>query len=108
MQFINKHDVVVTSSKDSYIKLWDLTTGHCFKTITGHITEVNYINIFNFTCIKEYFKHLYVKSTLVNLFDVAKLCIALNQYFIYCVFRGTGFCENHLKHYVHNFYIFFF
>lgn len=90
MQFINKHDVVVTSSKDSYIKLWDLTTGHCFKTITGHITEVNYINIFNFTHIKKCLKNLYVKNTLVHLFNIAKSCIALNQHFIYCVFRGTS------------------
>jgi len=43
VQFINKHNLVVTSSKDTYIKFWDLTTGHCFKTLAGHITEVRFI-----------------------------------------------------------------
>lgn len=41
IKFINKHNIVVTSSKDTYIKFWDLTTGHCFKTLAGHITEVS-------------------------------------------------------------------
>lgn len=41
VQFMNKHNIVVTSSKDTYIKFWDLTTGHCFKTLAGHITEVS-------------------------------------------------------------------
>lgn len=43
VQFINKHNLVMTSSKDTYIKFWDLTTGHCFKTLAGHITEVRFI-----------------------------------------------------------------
>lgn len=37
---MTKHNIVLTSSKDTYIKFWDLTTGHCFKTLANHITEV--------------------------------------------------------------------
>lgn len=40
VQFINKFNIVATASKDTYIKFWDLTSGHCFKTLAGHITEV--------------------------------------------------------------------
>ena len=43
VQFITKHNIVVTSSKDTYMRFWDLTTGHCFKTLAGHITEVRFI-----------------------------------------------------------------
>lgn len=43
IKFMNKYNIVVTSSKDTYIKFWDLTTGHCFKTLAGHITEVSFI-----------------------------------------------------------------
>lgn len=28
------------SSKDTFIKFWDLDTQHCFKTVLGHRTEV--------------------------------------------------------------------
>ena len=26
--------------QDTHVKFWDLTTQHCFKTLTGHVTEV--------------------------------------------------------------------
>lgn len=32
--------VLVSSSRDSFVKFWDLTTQHCFKTLTGHKSEV--------------------------------------------------------------------
>lgn len=31
---------VVCSSKDSFVKWWDLDTQHCFKTVVGHRSEV--------------------------------------------------------------------
>lgn len=40
VQFLPDKDVLVSASKDTFIKLWDIATGHCFKTIAGHITEV--------------------------------------------------------------------
>ncbi|CAH1798542.1 unnamed protein product, partial [Owenia fusiformis] len=38
--FMQKHNILVTSSKDTFIKFWDLDTQHCFKTLVGHRTEV--------------------------------------------------------------------
>ncbi|KAF8341630.1 uncharacterized protein EI90DRAFT_3279024 [Cantharellus anzutake] len=31
---------VLTSSKDTYVKLWDLSTQHCIQTVVGHRSEV--------------------------------------------------------------------
>lgn len=31
---------VACSSKDSFVKWWDLDTQHCFKTVVGHRSEV--------------------------------------------------------------------
>lgn len=31
---------VARSSKDSFVKWWDLDTQHCFKTVVGHRSEV--------------------------------------------------------------------
>ena len=33
-------NLLVSSSKDTFIKFWDLSNQHCFKTITGHVTEI--------------------------------------------------------------------
>ena len=33
-------NVVVSCSKDTFVKFWDLTTQHCFKTLTGHLGEI--------------------------------------------------------------------
>jgi U3 small nucleolar RNA-associated protein 12 len=39
--FIRSHpNILVSSSKDTLVKFWDLETQHCFKTITGHRSEV--------------------------------------------------------------------
>ncbi|XP_072301134.1 WD repeat-containing protein 3 [Eucyclogobius newberryi] len=35
-----KKNLLVTSSKDSFVKWWDLDTQHCFKTMVGHRSEV--------------------------------------------------------------------
>ena len=32
--------VVLSCSKDTFVKVWDLSTQHCFKTMTGHLGEV--------------------------------------------------------------------
>ena len=33
-------NVVISCSKDTFVKFWDLRTHHCFKTLTGHLAEV--------------------------------------------------------------------
>jgi len=32
--------LVICSSKDATVKLWDLDTQHCFATVVGHSREV--------------------------------------------------------------------
>lgn len=32
--------LLLYSSKDSFVKWWDLDTQHCFKTMVGHRSEV--------------------------------------------------------------------
>lgn len=39
--FMKTHNVLISSSKDTYIKLWDLDTAYCFDTIAAHVTEVS-------------------------------------------------------------------
>lgn len=34
------HNLLISSSKDTGIKFWDLDTNYCFKTLLGHRTEV--------------------------------------------------------------------
>lgn len=38
--FLEKYNVLVSGSKDTFVKFWDLDTNHCFKTLVGHRTEV--------------------------------------------------------------------
>jgi U3 small nucleolar RNA-associated protein 12 len=38
--FLKRYNVLVSGSKDAFVKFWDLDTSHCFKTIVGHRTEV--------------------------------------------------------------------
>uniref|UniRef100_A0A6P7H1M8 WD repeat-containing protein 3-like n=1 Tax=Diabrotica virgifera virgifera TaxID=50390 RepID=A0A6P7H1M8_DIAVI len=40
LQFMKGHPILISASKDSFVKFWDLETHHCFKTLTGHQTEV--------------------------------------------------------------------
>ena len=44
-----KDDVLVSSSKDTHIKFWDLSVQHCFKTMTDHLMEV-----WDFVLVKNY------------------------------------------------------
>lgn len=37
---MSKENVLISASRDSFVKFWDLSTQHCFKTLTGHQTEV--------------------------------------------------------------------
>lgn len=39
-RFVRAKNMMVTSSKDSNIKWWDLDVGHCFKTIHDHRARV--------------------------------------------------------------------
>lgn len=39
--FINGKNCIVSSSKDTFVKFWDIETKHCFKTLGGHQVEVN-------------------------------------------------------------------
>jgi U3 small nucleolar RNA-associated protein 12 len=36
----SRPNILVSSSKDTYVKFWDLSYQHCFKTLAGHVTEV--------------------------------------------------------------------
>lgn len=38
--FMTTRSVLISGSKDTFVKFWDLDTQHCFKTLTGHRTEV--------------------------------------------------------------------
>lgn len=38
--FMSTQNVLITSSKDTLVKFWDLDTQHCFKTLIGHRTEL--------------------------------------------------------------------
>ena len=37
--------VVLSCSKDTFVKVWDLSTQHCFKTMTGHLGEVGTLSV---------------------------------------------------------------
>lgn len=40
VRFLQSRNVLVTSCRDTFIKLWDLETNHCFRTLAGHRAEV--------------------------------------------------------------------
>lgn len=37
---MSQQSILISSSKDTFVKFWDLETQHCFKTLVGHPTEV--------------------------------------------------------------------
>ena len=43
--YLKEFNVLVSSSKDSFVKFWDLDTSHCFKTLVGHRSEVSKLNM---------------------------------------------------------------
>jgi len=38
--FIESKKLIVTSSKDALVKMWDSETQHCVQTLIGHQSEV--------------------------------------------------------------------
>ena len=38
--FMKNHNIIISSSKDTYVKFWDLDNEHNFKTLIGHRSEV--------------------------------------------------------------------
>lgn len=41
LQFMkDQPDILISSSRDTFVKFWDLQTQHCFKTLIGHRSEV--------------------------------------------------------------------
>ena len=40
--FLHDRNILVSSSKDTFVKFWDLDTTHCFKTLVGHRAEVRF------------------------------------------------------------------
>ena len=41
VEFMQQHSwILISASSDTFIKLWNLETQHCFRTIVGHRTEV--------------------------------------------------------------------
>lgn len=40
VKFLADRNIVVSSSKDTFVKFWDLDTQHNFKTLVGHRSEV--------------------------------------------------------------------
>jgi hypothetical protein len=39
-RFLHRADQLLTSSKDTLVKLWDLPTQHCVETLVAHRSEV--------------------------------------------------------------------
>lgn len=46
--FINSKNCAISTSKDTFVKFWDIETKHCFKTLGGHQTEV--VTIYFYIC----------------------------------------------------------
>lgn len=46
--FMKEHNIIISASKDTFVKFWDLDTEHNFKTLVGHKSEVSYLIIFLF------------------------------------------------------------
>lgn len=46
--FMKEHNIIISASKDTFVKFWDLDTEHNFKTLVGHKSEVSYLIMFLF------------------------------------------------------------
>lgn len=44
--FMKEHNIIISASKDTFVKFWDLDTEHNFKTLVGHKSEVSYLIVF--------------------------------------------------------------
>lgn len=38
---MKEHNIIISASKDMFVKFWDLDTEHNFKTLVGHKSEVS-------------------------------------------------------------------
>ena len=43
---MNDDGMFSNSSKDTFVKLWDLDTYHCFQTVVGHKSEVTEVFVY--------------------------------------------------------------
>jgi len=41
--FMKEHNIIISASKVTFVKFWDLDTEHNFKTLVGHKSEVSLI-----------------------------------------------------------------
>lgn len=48
LAFMKEHSIIISASKDTFVKFWDLDTEHNFKTLVGHKSEVSYFIMFLF------------------------------------------------------------
>lgn len=60
---MKEHNILISSSKDTYVKFWDLDTEHNFKTLVGHRSEVSYSIIALYFLVILF---LLVKQILIN------------------------------------------
>lgn len=37
---MSEHNIIISASKDTLVKFWDLDTEHNFRTLVGHRSEV--------------------------------------------------------------------
>lgn len=38
---MSDYNIIISASKDTFVKFWDLDTEHNFRTLVGHRTEVH-------------------------------------------------------------------
>ena len=60
----SRPNILVSSSKDTFVKFWDLSVQHCFKTLAGHVTEV-----WDFALVRDdaYLVRIYLKQTVLHI-----------------------------------------
>lgn len=57
VSFMRDHNIIISSSKDSFVKFWDLDNEYNFKTLIGHRSEVITILLNTFNLNVEYSIH---------------------------------------------------
>lgn len=54
LTFMKEHNIIISASKDTFVKFWDLDTEHNFKTLIGHRSEVYCLIILLFVIFLEF------------------------------------------------------
>lgn len=87
LAFMKDHNIIISASKDTFVKFWDLDTEHNFKTLVGHGSEVNikHLNIDKFILYN-------LIITLISLIKVWGLVLAKNDQYLV-----TGCNDNELR-----------